>query len=81
MGNRPILSDMILRFPVSVHLVMVRLLSFLLISWIWTQCVGSDLVYILAGVVSSPLCLGDVDLELKYMAFVNDVDQRAASSV
>ena len=38
-------------------------------------------MYILAGVVSSPLCPGDVDLVLKYMEFVNDVDQRAASSV
>jgi len=72
---------MILRFPVSVHLVMVRLLSFLLTFWIWRQCVGSDLVYILPEVVSFPLCLGDVNLVLKYMAFVNDVDQRAASSV
>lgn len=77
MGNRPILSDMILRFLGLVHSVMARLLFFLLISTRLGQCEVLVPVYIL-GVVASFPSVG-VDLVLKCMVFVNDVDQTAAS--
>jgi hypothetical protein len=70
-----------LRFPVLVHLVMERLLSFLLISSRWGRYVVLDRVYILLVVVVSRMDAGHVGLVSKYMVFVNYVDQREASSV
>ena len=72
---------MILRFPVLVHWVMERLLSFLLISSRWGRYEVWDQVYILLEVAVSRMDAGHGGLVLKYMVFVNYVDQRAASSV
>jgi hypothetical protein len=64
-----------------VHLVMERLLSFLLISSRWGRYEVLDQLYILLVVVVSRTDAGHVGLVLKYRVFVNYVDQRAASSV
>ena len=81
MGNLPILLDMILRPLESVHSVMARLLSFLLISLRWGQYEVLDRVYILLVVAVSRMDAGHGGLVLKYMVSVNYVDQREASSV
>jgi hypothetical protein len=69
---------MILRFPVLVHSVMEKSLSFLLIYLRWGRYGVLGLVYILLVVSVSRTDAEREDLVLKYMVFGNYVDQRAA---